>query len=49
MTALLVKCTQDSYLRYSKARLNKAYLHEKAKGAILDAMEGIDWHSREGI
>ena len=48
-TALLVKCTQDSYLRYSKARLNKAYLHEKAKEAILDAMEGIDWHSREGI
>lgn len=43
-TALLVKCTQDSYLKYSKNKLNEAYLHEKTKQLIMDRMEGICWH-----
>ena len=43
-TALLVEYTQDSYLKYSKSRLNNAYLHEKTKQAIIDVMEGVEWH-----
>lgn len=39
----LVECTQDSYLRYSKSKLNEAYLHEKMKQAIIDVMEGVNW------
>lgn len=42
-TALLVECTQDTYLRYSKSKLNEAYLHEKMKQAIIDVMEGVNW------
>lgn len=42
-TALLVKYTQDTYLKYSKSRLNKAYLHEKMKQAIINVMKGINW------
>ena len=42
-TALLVSHTQDSYLKYSKSKLNEAYLHEKTKEAILNVMEGISW------
>lgn len=43
-TALLAGYTQDSYLKYSKSKLNEAYLHEKMKGAILNVMEGVSWH-----
>jgi hypothetical protein len=39
----LVLWKQSSYLKYSKNKLNKVYLHEKQKRAILDAMEGISW------
>lgn len=42
-TALLVEYTQDSYLKYSKSKLNKAYLFEKIEQAILDVMEGVSW------
>lgn len=35
--------TQNSYLKYSKNKLNKVYLHEKQKRAILDVMDGINW------
>ncbi len=42
-TVLLIEYTKDSYLKYSKNTLNKSYLHEKAKQAILDVIEGIDW------
>lgn len=42
-TALLVSQTQDSYLQYSKSKLNGAYLHEKTKETILKVMEGISW------
>lgn len=41
--ALLVEHTQDSYLKYSKSKLNGAYLHDKIKQAILDVMDGVNW------
>ena len=42
-TALLTEYTRDSYLSYSKAKLNDAYLNEKPKAAILSEIEGIDF------
>lgn len=42
-TALLVEYTQNSYIRYSKSKLNEAYLQGKMKQAVLDVMEGICW------
>lgn len=42
-TVLLMECTQDSYLHYSKSKLNKAYLQEKMKQAIIGVMEGVVW------
>ena len=46
-TALLVECTKDSYLRYSKSRLNEAYLRGRMKQAILDSVEGVCWERTE--
>lgn len=43
-TALLVEYTQDSYLKYSKNKLNKVYLDDKIEQAILSVMEGLSWH-----
>ena len=43
-TALLVEYTQGSYLKYSKNKLNKVYLDDKIKQAILSVMEGVSWH-----
>lgn len=40
-TALLIEKTQGSYLAYSKRLLNKNYLNEKIKAAILLKMEKI--------
>lgn len=42
-TALLVESTRDSYLRYSKSKLNGAYLQSRIKKAVLNTMEGICW------
>lgn len=42
-TAVLVEYTKDSYLRYSKSKLNKAYLHEKVKQAIMNVIESVGW------
>jgi len=42
-TALLVECTQDSYFRYSKSKLNEAYLQGKMKQAVLNVIEGVRW------
>ncbi|XCP86625.1 translation initiation factor 2 [Roseburia hominis] len=42
-TALLVEYTQNSYLKYSKSKLNEAYLRGKLKQAMLAVMEGICW------
>ena len=46
-TAMLVDYTKDSYLKYSKSRLNKAYLHGRVKEAVLKTMEGIDFSGAE--
>lgn len=43
-TSLLITYTQDSYLKYSKNKLNETYLHEKIKQSIIDVMEGISWN-----
>lgn len=40
-TKLLIERTKDSYLRYSKTKLNEAYLHEKNKKVILESIKGI--------
>ncbi len=42
-TALLVEQTKDTYLKYTKSRLNEAYLRDKAKQAILDVIKGVNW------
>jgi hypothetical protein len=41
-TELLVKNTQDSYLKYSKSRLNHAYLQKSISDKILNVMYGIE-------
>ena len=41
-TALLVKDTHESYLKYAKKQLNPAYLLEKVSSKILSVMKGID-------
>ena len=38
--------TQDQYLKYSKSKLNEAYLHDKMKQAIIKVMEGVNWSVR---
>ena len=40
-TSLLVQETQDTYLHYSKSRLNPAYLQEKQSRPILDRMRPL--------
>ena len=40
-TKLLMDVTKESYLQYRKAKLNKAYLHEKSKKCILQVVKGI--------
>ena len=35
---LLVEQTDKTYLKYSKSKLNEAYLHEKNKSAILNSL-----------
>lgn len=42
-TSILTQYTQGTYLSYSKRTLNKAFLHEKSKEAILNVMEGISF------
>jgi len=41
--ALLMECTQGSYLRYSKHKLNEAYLQDRVKQNILNVIEGVYW------
>ena len=40
-TRLLVDKTEQSYLKYKKARLNERYLHEKNKQTILKSIKGL--------
>lgn len=37
-THLLIEKTEDSYLKYTKAKLNPAYLHEKSLNAIFQKL-----------
>ncbi len=41
-TSLLIEETKDSYLRYSKRRLNPVYLHKAECNAICKAMDKIE-------
>mgnify|MGYP002509701623 CR=1 FL=1 len=45
-TTLLTELTQNSYLKYHKNKLNKAYLHEKTKQSIIKVMEYINWNEQ---
>jgi hypothetical protein len=40
-TNLLIEYTKDTYLKYSKSHLNKAYLQGKVKKTILDVIKGV--------
>lgn len=42
-TGLLVEMTEGSYLHYNKSHLNRVYLHEKNRKAILAVMENIQF------
>lgn len=47
-TALLVSMTQDSWLKYAKRKLNKAYLQENISRKIVSRMVGIVlWEDEE--
>lgn len=41
-TDLLIKITKDTYLKYSKRRLNSVYLHETISSKIVRQMTGIE-------
>lgn len=43
-SSLLVGLTKETYLRYTKRRLNKAYLHKEIASKILGKMTGIWLH-----
>ena len=42
-TAILIQYTQGTYLKYSKHKLNEAYIHDKSKKSILDVMDWISF------
>lgn len=42
-TYLLMKMTENSYLKYRKAKLNPVYLHKKNQELILKSIKGIIW------
>lgn len=42
-TKILVEKTKDSYLKYSKSKLNETYLHEKNRRMILESLDGIEF------
>lgn len=46
-TNLLVEKTKNTYLQYTKARLNEVYLHEKSKKAILKNIHIFDNSSKK--
>ena len=45
-TKILMEKTKDSYLKYSKSKLNETYLHEKNRRVILESLEGIEFEDR---
>ena len=42
-TKLLIAITKDTYLRYSKRKLNEVYLHETIASKIVRQIRGIEW------
>lgn len=42
-TVTLTEATKDTYMQYSKRDLNKSYLSEKSKKAILNEIKGIEF------
>lgn len=40
-TALLIKKTENTYLKYAKRNLNPVYLSEKLRGKILNVIEKV--------
>lgn len=46
-TAFLTEKTKDTYLAYTKRKLNDAYLNGKIKDAILAVMDRIEWKEAE--
>lgn len=46
-TELLINKTQNTYLQYSKSRLNPNYLQDNTEKKILDYMEGIEFGKTE--
>lgn len=44
-TNLLIEKTKDTYLAYSKKKLNHSYLSKTTKQAVLNQMEGIQFKS----
>lgn len=45
-TQLLIEKTQDTYLHYSKSRLNANYLHHSIRDKVLSHMEGIEFTAK---
>ena len=41
-TALLIQMTKDTYLKYSKKKLNEVYLQEEIASKIIQQMTGIE-------
>ena len=46
-TGLLTDCTRETYLRYSKRKLNKIYLHKRNRDAILNVIKGIVFTAKD--
>ena len=44
-TSLLVEKTEDTYLNYRKAKLNKNYLNDRIRDSIVKSIRGIDFES----
>lgn len=41
-TALLIEMTKNTYLQYSKKKLNEVYLQEEIASKIIQQMTGIE-------
>lgn len=41
-TKMVIEKTKDSYLKYSKSKLNPNYLHERNKERIVNVLQGIE-------
>jgi len=44
-TSLLMEKTEDTYLKYRKAKLNKNYLNDRIRDSIIKNIRGIDFEN----